>query len=134
MAKEYRADRAAQKNSEHDGGSEEHAGDQAENSTIEDHSEEDYDNDELAKQLDAAQHEIDHGGAPDASPFNEEDWVQTFIEAHPPPSAGQQQPEGVLSMPVVIPQRHPGMQGRGVIRAYAPILPNAGIDAQGFMH
>ena len=49
---------------------------------------------------------------------------------HPPPSTQKGQP---LSMPVIIPERRPGFKTRGFVRAYAPVLEEAGIDQDTFI-
>jgi hypothetical protein len=73
--------------------------------------------------LDDAQDEIagEHSqGAVDATP------ELTFLEKYGGrPSSGT---AGQLSLPVVIPQRRPKDRSRGFIRAYAPVLQDAGID------
>jgi hypothetical protein len=48
-----------------------------------------------------------------------------FIRNHPAPTHPQR---GNLALPVVIPQRRPKDRSRGFVRAYAPILENAGVD------
>ncbi|KAI4716242.1 hypothetical protein E4T48_07543 [Aureobasidium sp. EXF-10727] len=73
--------------------------------------------------LDDAQDEIAgeySQGAVDANP------ERTFMERHnqrPTPNVS-----GQLTLPVVIPQRRPKDRSRGFIRAYAPVLQDAGID------
>jgi hypothetical protein len=73
--------------------------------------------------LDDAQDEIagEHSqGAVDATP------ELTFLEKY----GRQSDPSttGELSLPVVIPQRRPKDRSRGFIRAYAPVLQDAGIN------
>ena len=51
--------------------------------------------------------------------------VQKFLTAHPAPP---HTPMGPLECPVIIPQRRPHTKARGFVRAYAPVLEDAGID------
>lgn len=63
--------------------------------------------------------EIKQGPADDAP-------EQTFLEKHG--RKGHKLETEALPLPVVIPQRRPKDRSRGFIRAYAPVLQNAGID------
>ena len=38
-----------------------------------------------------------------------------------------------LNYPIILPQRRPGTKSRGFVRAYAPVLQNAGIDQETFL-
>ena len=83
------------------------------------------DNLEEEWELDAAQDQI-VGNFEDREPTKgTENLGDRFILNHPPPPYPQR---GNLALPVVIPQRRPKDRARGFVRAYAPILENAGID------
>lgn len=60
------------------------------------------------------------------------DFAQDFIKRHPfdQAVAGSQSP---IQLPVVIPQRRPKNRGRGFVRAYSPVLADAGIDQPEFI-
>ncbi|KAB8233741.1 uncharacterized protein BDW43DRAFT_274975 [Aspergillus alliaceus] len=55
-----------------------------------------------------------------------------FLKRYPPPPSGSA-PAGRLPLPVIIPQRRPGVRVRGFVRAYAPDLQACGIDQDTFM-
>ncbi|EAU30236.1 predicted protein [Aspergillus terreus NIH2624] len=55
-----------------------------------------------------------------------------FLQRYPPPSP-ESAPQGRLPLPVIIPQRRPGVRNRGFVRAYAPDLQACGIDQETFM-
>jgi hypothetical protein len=57
--------------------------------------------------------------------YDEIDLTRSFQERYPPPPASHTL--SGLSLPVVLPQRRPKDRSRGFVRAYAPILENAGI-------
>ena len=57
--------------------------------------------------------------------------VQQFLAAHPAPSIPA--PKAPLPCPVIVPQRRPHTKARGFVRAYAPVLEDAGIDQDTFM-
>lgn len=57
--------------------------------------------------------------------------VKKFLSAHPAPSRAP--PLHPLSCHVIIPQRRPHSKSRGFVRAYAPVLNDAGIDQATFM-
>ncbi|GAB7356917.1 hypothetical protein MBLNU459_g7769t1 [Dothideomycetes sp. NU459] len=48
--------------------------------------------------------------------------------SHPPPTYTQHDTKTSLSMPVVLPQRRPESRNRGFVRAYSPVLAEAGIN------
>ncbi|KAL4972051.1 hypothetical protein BDW66DRAFT_155090 [Aspergillus desertorum] len=54
-----------------------------------------------------------------------------FLKRYPPPPPGTA--SGWLRLPVIIPQRRPGVRVRGFVRAYAPDLEPCGIDQDTFM-
>ncbi|KAL4910010.1 hypothetical protein BDW74DRAFT_165272 [Aspergillus multicolor] len=54
-----------------------------------------------------------------------------FLERYPPPPPGRT--TGRLPLPIIIPQRRPGVRVRGFVRAYAPDLEACGIDQDTFM-
>lgn len=124
LTREYQAERKKRK--EHiDAASVE-----AQDVDLQDECEEDEDSDveTLAQELDAAQ--VQTSGLDDNSgdDFDETSWIVNFLKTHPPPPYDQQQPAGALSMPVILPERRPGFKTRGFVRAYAPVLQDAGID------
>lgn len=50
-----------------------------------------------------------------------DDILVNFAKNHPPLAYDQQQPGGLLAMPVIISQRRPQSHHRGFVRGYAPI-------------
>ncbi|KAK0392112.1 hypothetical protein NLU13_1610 [Sarocladium strictum] len=60
------------------------------------------------------------------------DFAKNFIERHPfsPAAAGDR---ARIELPVVIPQRRPKKRGRGFVRAYSPVLADAGIQQPEFL-
>ncbi|KAL5051418.1 hypothetical protein BDW71DRAFT_202600 [Aspergillus fruticulosus] len=56
-----------------------------------------------------------------------------FLERYPPPAPDIATARGRLSLPVIIPQRRPGVRARGFVRAYAPDLQACGIDQDVFL-
>lgn len=78
-----------------------------------------------------------HENTDSSRPTDEEDkpdvhkLVKKFLEAHPPPSGTP--PSHPLPLNVIIPQRRPHSKSRGFVRAYAPVLENAGIDQATFV-
>lgn len=59
--------------------------------------------------------------------------IDMFIQTHLPPNYAELPPTPRLPYPVVLPQRRPKNRSRGFIRAYAPVLMNAGIDQASFL-
>jgi hypothetical protein len=57
--------------------------------------------------------------------------VRMLVAKCPPPPA--MVAGGPLPCPVILPQRRPGAKGRGFVRAYAPVLAQAGIDQDTFL-
>ena len=55
--------------------------------------------------------------------------VNSFLKEFPPP----RQPIGPLQLPVILPQRRPRNKQRGFVKAYAPMLQEAGISQDTFM-
>ena len=125
LAKEYQADRKGRKESESSQSESQNLVDQG-------HEEggdlEEDDDETLAQDLDAAQLEITSSKESAENAFDERHFIDSFINNHPPPPYHMQQSSGVLSMPVIIPERRPGSKTRGFVRAYAPVLYDAGID------
>lgn len=92
--------------------------------------------DEAAWALDDAQNDL--GYPPDArdmtSPEAVPQLAEDFLQHHPlPPAYDDLPPRSQLELPVVITQRRPKERTRGFIRAYAPVLENAGIDQDTFL-
>nr|QJD20771.1 hypothetical protein [Aspergillus versicolor] len=54
-----------------------------------------------------------------------------FLKRYPPPAP--ESTSSPLPLPVIIPQRRPGVRVRGFVRAYAPDLERCGIDQDTFM-
>lgn len=126
LAKEYQADRESRK-------AQGSGAEPAQSQQDHDHDDHDIDQEEdddeaWAQELDAAQLETTATQESSESDFDEGTWIENFIKNHPPPPYERQQPDGVLSMPVIIPERRPGFKTRGFVRAYAPVLQDAGID------
>ena len=66
------------------------------------------------------------GGKPDVRKI-----LQKFLVEHPlPPNPSNL---AALPCPVILPQRRPRTKSRGFVRAYAPVLKNAGIDQATWM-
>ena len=66
-----------------------------------------------------------------AGPASIEDIVNAFLARYPSrndPSVGDR-----LELPVIIPQRRPHTKMRGFVKAYAPILADAGISQEAWM-
>lgn len=59
--------------------------------------------------------------------------IDIFIQAHPLLNYADLPPPPHLPFSVVLPQRRPKNRSRGFIRAYAPVLMNAGIDQATFL-
>lgn len=59
------------------------------------------------------------------------DVAKAFLQRHP--FKGQPDPNTKLALPVILPQRRPKDRGRGFVRAYAPVLGDAGIDQETFL-
>lgn len=57
--------------------------------------------------------------------------AKDFIERHPVEAGAN--PNHKLELPVVLPQRRPKARARGFMRAYAPVLNDAGIDQDTFI-
>ncbi|KXS93614.1 hypothetical protein AC578_5919 [Pseudocercospora eumusae] len=53
--------------------------------------------------------------------------------AQKPAQSNCSRPQNPLPCPVIIPQRRPRKKSRGFVRAYAPVLQNAGIDQDTFL-
>ncbi|KAK8005952.1 hypothetical protein PG991_012249 [Apiospora marii] len=93
--------------------------------------------DEAVWELDEAQDQLANhrpqpsGGAEVEAPA----LADSFIRNHPPPPYDAQEGEarGDLALPVVITQRRPGSRTRGFVRAYSPLLADAGIDQPTFL-
>lgn len=126
FAKEYQADRKARKDGETSQPDAESSHNQEEYQEDEDDQDDEVDDENWAQDLDAAQLEATPTNDSAGDGFDEGKWIDTFIKSHPPPSAFR--PEQPLSMPVIIPERRPGFKTRGFVRAYAPVLQEAGID------
>lgn len=62
----------------------------------------------------------------------DEQSLNYFIQAHPPPTAHRKS-RSHLPCPVVIPQRRPGHKERGFVEAYAPSLEKFGIQQDEFI-
>ena len=137
LTQEYKADRQKRKEAEQDqAGASSHDENthNDEDNDEDDEEDDDEENDEeLVQHLDAAQLELVSSNESGASSFDEGSFVDAFIRNHPPPPYSQQQPTGVLSTPVIIPQRRPGAKSCGFVRAYAPVLQDAGIDQDTWM-
>lgn len=133
FVQEYNADRKARKEAQA-GETDDHqvagpVGDEKmEDYDDEDDDEEAEDDEALAQDLDEAQQAIEPKKAHKDQSIDQ--IIETFVQQHPPPPYSEQQPGGILSMPVIIPQRRPESHTRGFVRAYAPILADAGIDEQ----
>lgn len=57
--------------------------------------------------------------------------VQSFIVRHPQPATQHSfQP---VPCPVILPQKRPGSRARGFVRAYSPVLQDAGLDQATFL-
>ena len=85
------------------------------------------DNLEEEWELDAAQDQIVGNFEDRENSKGTENLADKFIRNHPAPPYPQR---GNLALPVVIPQRRPKDRARGFVKAYAPILENAGIDQE----
>ncbi|KAF4624592.1 hypothetical protein G7Y89_g13578 [Cudoniella acicularis] len=60
--------------------------------------------------------------------------VDAFVRKYPPPTKGPGSiPKPRIQLPVIIPQRRPKARARGFIKAYAPVLEEAGIDQAMFL-
>lgn len=59
------------------------------------------------------------------------DLAEAFIQRHSSPHETNQNDR--LAVPVILPQRRPENRGRGFVRAYAPVLADAGIDQATFL-
>ena len=94
--------------------------------------------DEAVWELDEAQDQVTNH-APTPSGMAEVEapaLADSFVRNHPPPPPhdGQQgEDRGGLALPVVITQRRPGSRTRGFVRAYSPLLADAGIDQPTFL-
>lgn len=64
-------------------------------------------------------------------PYTEEELADMGDITYPEPTA-QVMNASKLQCPIVIPQRRPGSETRGFIRAYAPVLSDYGIDQETF--
>lgn len=93
--------------------------------------------DEAVWELDEAQDELaDHRLTPSGVAEGDEPALaDSFIHNHPPPPYDEQDvaDHGGLALPVVITQRRPGSRTRGFVRAYSPLLADAGIDQPTFL-
>jgi hypothetical protein len=90
--------------------------------------------DEVVWELDEAQDQVtDRPPAYEPSAATQEELAglaDSFLVAHPRPppySTGQ------LALPVIITQRRPGSRTKGFVRAYSPLLADAGIDQTTFL-
>ncbi|CZR64616.1 uncharacterized protein PAC_14514 [Phialocephala subalpina] len=97
-------------------------------------------NDEDQWALDDAQDELLPTRSPPTTPGSPEKpirdvkvLIDIFIQSHPLPNYADLPPPPHLPYPVVLPQRRPKNRSRGFIRAYAPVLMNAGIDQATFL-
>ena len=79
--------------------------------------------DEWSWALDDAQTEL---GEDESEIVPRYESADAFISTHPIPEGAAHL--GRLPLPVVLPQRRPKARARGFVRAYAPVLENAGID------
>ncbi|KAI8160180.1 hypothetical protein K4K49_000387 [Colletotrichum sp. SAR 10_70] len=61
------------------------------------------------------------------------DLATAFLNRHPLKSDDSTGTKSGITMPVVLPQRRPKTRVRGFVRAYAPVLANAGIDEEAFL-
>ena len=127
LAKEYQADRKSRKDAEE---SHPKDADPDERELGDEDDADDSDDEKWAQDLDAAQLETTGSDQAPGGDFDEKNWIDNFLMKHPPPSAQKDQP---LSMPVIIPERRPGFKTRGFVRAYAPVLEDAGIDQDTFI-
>jgi len=125
ITKEYQADRAARKEAE---ASEQGDGTEQDHKNVEVVADDSPDDEAYLQDLDDAQREA--VGTYEAKKSQEAggNWMDNFITKHPPPGFIDQHGSNVLSMPVVIPERRPGMKTRGFVRAYSNVLGEAGID------
>lgn len=114
FVKEYNADRKARKEAQDD-------------------SDDDGEHDEdWAQAIDEAGQE--HRTAPkDNSNQSVDDFIMEYMKRHPPPPYQQQQPQGALTLPVILPQRRPQSRIRGFVRGYAPVLENAGVSQNAWL-
>lgn len=90
--------------------------------------------DEAVWELDEAQDQVTDGTPRPPAATDEEvtGLADSFLVAHPrpPPSS---YPAGPLALPVVITQRRPGSRTKGFVRAYSPLLAEAGVDQTTFL-
>ena len=98
-----------------------------------DHDEEDWELDEISRDVARPdKHDLAHGDA-----LSQEDnrdvnqLLDAFFQRHPQPPQYTETPR--LPCPVILPQRRPGMNTRGFVHAYAPVLGDCGIDQATFM-
>ncbi|KAF6810446.1 FAD binding domain protein [Colletotrichum musicola] len=59
--------------------------------------------------------------------------AKAFLQRHPRQTELNSKSQGMLSLPVVLPQRRPEQRSRGFVRAYAPVLADAGVDQRAFL-
>lgn len=129
LAKEYSADRKARKETGEPGHADDgHLAPPSKDQSGHSSDDEEEDDEELVQQLDEAQLKASSTSQGSTEQESVDDILSTFIARHPPPPYNKQQPAGVLSMPVILPQRRPESHTRGFVRAYAPVLQDAGID------
>ncbi|KAM6510560.1 hypothetical protein FSOLCH5_011005 [Fusarium solani] len=64
-------------------------------------------------------------------PKEPKDVAKAFLQRHP--FECQTETNTKLALPVILPQRRPKDRGRGFVRAYAPVLPDVGIDQETFL-
>jgi hypothetical protein len=98
-------------------------------------------NDENQWALDDAQDDLLPAYSPPTTPGSLEKpirdvkiLIDIFFQKHPLPNLADLPPIPRLPYPVVLPQRRPENRSRGFIRAYAPVLMNAGIDQATFLN
>ena len=129
FAKEYSADRKARKESAQSMGEGDtgHPEAQEHRASVPGDENGDQDDEDWMQDLDEVQQEIANPNEGTDKPTVDE-LIAHFLQNHPPPPYNAQTPGGILSMPVIIPQRRPESRTRGFVQAYAPVLADAGID------
>ncbi|KAF6809563.1 FAD binding domain protein [Colletotrichum sojae] len=59
--------------------------------------------------------------------------AKAFLQRHPSQTEMNRDSQVTLALPVVLPQRRPEQRRRGFVRAYAPVLADAGVDQRAFL-
>ncbi|KAF6825913.1 hypothetical protein CPLU01_10003 [Colletotrichum plurivorum] len=59
--------------------------------------------------------------------------AKAFLQRHPGQTEPNSESQEMLALPVVLPQRRPEQRSRGFVRAYAPVLADAGVDQRTFL-